>query len=79
MKFLIRFLLRGYKLVVSPTLFALTGAGCRYEPSCSAYMLQAVEVHGPVRGLWLGTCRVCRCHPWGGSGYDPVPRPPASS
>ncbi len=46
---------------------------CRFQPSCSAYAIGAIRKHGAARGLWLGTRRVCRCHPWGGSGYDPVP------
>jgi len=46
---------------------------CRYVPSCSSYAVEAVEVHGFWRGLWLSTRRVCRCHPWGGHGWDPVP------
>src|SRR5690242_10904243 len=67
--------LRGYKLVVSPVLHALFGAGggCRFEPSCSVYFLQAVETHGALGGSWLGVKRLCRCHPWGGCGEDPVP------
>jgi len=54
---------------------------CRYIPSCSAYGLEALETHGAVRGSWLTLRRVCRCNPWGGYGYDPVPeaRRPAAS
>lgn len=46
---------------------------CRYVPSCSAYGLEALETHGAVRGSWLMMRRICRCNPWGGFGYDPVP------
>ena len=48
---------------------------CRYQPSCSAYALDALEQHGAVGGLWLTTRRLSRCHPWGGHGWDPVPPP----
>lgn len=48
---------------------------CRFVPSCSSYALEAVEVHGAIRGSALGVRRICRCHPWGSSGLDPVPRP----
>ena len=61
--------IRAYKLAISP----LLPPSCRFTPTCSTYALQAIERHGPLRGLWLGTTRICRCHPWGGSGYDPVP------
>jgi putative membrane protein insertion efficiency factor len=65
----LRGLIRGYQLVVSPIL----GPRCRHLPSCSEYTSEAIAVHGPVRGGWLGLRRILRCHPWGTSGYDPVP------
>lgn len=46
---------------------------CRYAPSCSEYMIQAIRKYGAIKGSWLGFKRLMRCHPWGGSGYDPVP------
>ncbi|MFN8017366.1 MAG: membrane protein insertion efficiency factor YidD [Acidimicrobiales bacterium] len=48
---------------------------CRYEPSCSAYAVEALELHGALRGSWLAVRRLGRCHPWGGHGWDPVPLP----
>jgi putative membrane protein insertion efficiency factor len=48
---------------------------CRFHPSCSAYALEALESHGAARGTWLALRRLARCHPWGGSGLDPVPAP----
>lgn len=62
-------LVRAYQLVLSP----LLGPNCRYSPSCSAYALEALEKHGGFKGGWLTLRRISRCHPWGGSGYDPVP------
>ena len=46
---------------------------CRYQPTCSVYAAEALETHGALRGSWLAARRVCRCHPWGGHGWDPVP------
>jgi len=63
-------LLRGYKLLISPL---FTGS-CRFQPSCADYMAEAVRVHGPARGVWLGLQRLVRCRPFGGHGFDPVPR-----
>lgn len=60
---------RAYRLIASPWV----GHGCRFQPTCSAYALQALEQHGAFRGGWLTLKRISRCHPWGGSGFDPVP------
>jgi putative membrane protein insertion efficiency factor len=62
-------LVHGYRLVLSPWL----GPGCRFEPSCSGYAIEAIERHGLWRGSWLSIRRIGRCHPLGGLGYDPVP------
>lgn len=62
-------LIRVYKIVLSP-LFA---GSCRYLPGCADYMTESVTRFGLIRGGWLGTKRLCRCHPFGGDGYDPVP------
>jgi len=66
---------RVYRWVISPAKAALFGplGRCRYSPSCSEYGLEAIRVHGAARGSWLAVRRICRCHPWGGCGDDPVP------
>ena len=75
-KAVIRALIVFYQRFLSPLLHFGAGpaAGCRFHPSCSHYFLEAVETHGVIRGCWYGICRILRCHPWGGSGYDPVPQ-----
>ena len=65
----VRGAVRAYKLTVSP----LIGPACRFTPTCSEYAAEALIAHGPWRGSWLTARRLCRCHPWGGSGYDPPP------
>ncbi|MBB1490529.1 MULTISPECIES: membrane protein insertion efficiency factor YidD [unclassified Paracoccus (in: a-proteobacteria)] len=60
---------RAYRLLFSPWV----GHACRFQPTCSAYALEALERHGSLRGGWLTLRRIARCHPWGGWGYDPVP------
>lgn len=62
-------LIKIYQVLLSPWL----GPRCRFVPSCSQYAEQAFRKHGPFKGIWLSARRILRCHPWGGSGYDPVP------
>lgn len=62
-------LVRFYQLCISP----LTPPSCRFTPTCSQYALEALRKYGPLKGGWLTLRRLARCHPWGGSGYDPVP------
>ncbi|MGF6226177.1 putative membrane protein insertion efficiency factor [Inquilinus ginsengisoli] len=64
-----RALVIGYRYSLS----ALIGRQCRFAPTCSAYAIEAIERHGAIAGGWLALRRIARCHPWGGSGYDPVP------
>lgn len=66
---------RLYQWTLSPLLRAGFGPACRFEPGCSAYAVEALQKHGAVRGAVLAARRVCRCHPWGGCGCDPVPDP----
>ena len=68
MSAVLRALVRGYQLILSPYL----PASCRFMPTCSDYMLQAIEKHGAWRGLRAGLRRIGRCHPFGGFGYDPI-------
>ncbi len=58
-----------YRICISP----LTPPSCRFTPTCSAYAAEAIKKHGPIKGFYLAVRRILRCHPWGGSGYDPVP------
>ena len=66
---LLQAILRAYQLFISPML----GPRCRFAPSCSAYAMEAIRIHGAARGLGLGVRRVARCHPWSAGGFDPVP------
>ncbi len=62
-------LIKLYQYLISP----LTGAACRYTPTCSQYGVEAIKKYGPFKGGWLTLKRLARCHPWGGHGHDPVP------
>lgn len=63
------YLLIIYKKGISPYL----PHACRFQPTCSEYMMEAIEKHGVIKGVYLGLRRLLKCHPWGGSGFDPVP------
>ena len=67
--FILALPIRLYRLIFSPWV----GFNCRYQPTCSAYALEALDKHGAIKGSYLTVHRICRCHPWGGDGYDPVP------
>ena len=62
-------LIKFYKTFLSPYM----GRSCRFQPTCSTYTYEAIQKYGIIKGGWLGLRRILRCHPWGGSGYDPVP------
>jgi len=72
MKFLgliLIFPIKTYQILISP----LLGPSCRFSPTCSQYAVEAIQKHGPLKGSWLAFKRIIRCHPWGGSGHDPIP------
>jgi len=69
MKALLLFIVRGYKLLISPIL----PPSCRFSPTCSQYSLEAIEKYGALKGFWLTIKRLIRCNPWNPGGYDPVP------
>lgn len=69
LSFLLLLPIRFYQHSISP----LLPPSCRYTPTCSQYAIEAIRKYGPFKGLWLSIKRLIRCHPWGGSGYDPVP------
>ena len=66
---LLRFIIGIYQIFLSPIL----GNNCRFEPNCSAYAVEAITEHGPVKGLWLSIKRIARCNPWNYGGLDPIP------
>ena len=61
--------IKNYQTIISP----LLGPSCRFTPTCSQYAVEAIQKYGPFKGSWLSFKRILKCHPWGGSGYDPVP------
>jgi uncharacterized protein len=67
-----KWLLTHLILLYRATLGRLLGGHCRYVPSCSQYAIDAIQKYGPFEGAWRATKRICRCHPWGGSGFDPA-------
>ena len=75
MKWVLLALVRLYRAVLSPMHRALFGPSCRFEPTCSAYAEEALQVHGAARGIWLAVWRLLRCQPFARGGIDPVPKP----
>jgi|TARA_A200000113_G_scaffold180755_1_gene166607 putative membrane protein insertion efficiency factor len=69
LSFLLVIPIKLYQMLISPIL----GPNCRYHPTCSQYSIEAINKHGPFKGTWLAIKRISSCHPWGGSGHDPVP------
>ena len=69
LSFLLVIPIKLYQVLISPIL----GPNCRYHPTCSQYSIEALNKHGPFKGAWLAIKRISSCHPWGGSGHDPVP------
>ena len=69
MKKIIIYLIKFYQITLSP----LLGSNCRFQPTCSQYMIEAINLHGVLKGLGLGLKRIGKCHPLGSKGYDPVP------
>lgn len=70
MKVLLIGLVKGYQVFISPLLLP----SCRFQPTCSQYAIEALDRHGALKGAWLATRRICRCHPFSPGGYDPVPQ-----
>jgi putative membrane protein insertion efficiency factor len=69
MTWILKKIIRGYQCVIAP----FVGICCRFEPTCSHYTMQAIEKHGPLKGLWLGMSRLLKCHPFHAGGLDQVP------
>lgn len=69
LQYILIFPIKVYQWTLSP----LIGPKCRHQPTCSNYAIEAIKIHGPIKGLWLGMKRLSKCHPWGTYGPDPVP------
>jgi len=84
MSLILRIPIHLYRWIISPVLRALCGGcgcgcGCRFHPSCSTYALESLKVYGSLQGSLLAIRRISKCHPWGESGFDPVPSPKPSA